>query len=382
MLALFVYTMLVALFVVFGALGAIAAPMGYATLGKSSLVVSKVCLGTMTWGQQNTEQEGVDQLNVAFKEYGVNFLDTAEMYPVPTKAETQGRTDVIIGKWLKSGGIPRDKVILATKVAGPGITWLPGRNGENSRVREKDIMVSVDESLKRLGVDYLDLLQIHWPDRYVPIFGAQGYNRSLERESVPFEEQLIALNKLITAGKVREIGLSNETPFGIMRFAEIARNLNLKPFVSLQNSYSLINRAEFDSGLNEVISPKHENLGLLPYSPLAGGILTGKYADAKFDSTNSRLNMFPGYMARYKQSLSVAAVAKYCAYAARIGLTPTELALGWCFKQPHVASTIIGATSIAQLRENMGAYDPDKWQRIDENEIDSIHKECKDPSKI
>jgi len=354
--------------------------MTYTSLG--SLRVSKVCLGTMTWGQQNTEKEAHEQLDFAFKERGVNFLDTAEMYPVPTKAETQGRTDYIIGNWLKTNSIQRDKIVVATKVAGPGISWLPGRRGQNSRLRRDDIMVSVDESLKRLGVDQIDLLQIHWPDRYVPIFGAQGYNRSLERESVPFEEQLIALNKLISDGKVREIGLSNETPYGIMRFAELARTLKLKPFVSLQNSYSLVNRAEFDSGINEVCSPRNENIGLLPYSPLAGGILSGKYRDSKLDTSNCRLNLFPGYMARYKQSLSVAAVSKYCDLAADIGLTPTDLALGWCYKQPAVSSTIIGATSMAQLRENLDAFDEKKWALINEADIEKIHKECKDPSKI
>jgi len=335
----------------------------------------------MTFGQQNTEAEGKEQLDVAFKEYGVNFLDTAEMYPVPTKAETQGRTDLIIGNWLKESGITRDKIILATKVAGPGITWLPGRDGENSRVRKRDIMVSVEASLKRLGTEYIDLLQIHWPDRYVPIFGATAYNRSLEREATPFEEQLEALHLLIKQGKVRQIGLSNETPYGIMKFAAAAKQLGIQPFVSLQNSYSLINRAEFDSGLSEVCSPRNENVGLLPYSPLAGGILTGKYASGQ-DTSSCRLTLFPGYMARYKQSLAVEAVNKYCALAKELELTPTELALGWCYKQSDaVASTIIGATSVAQLRENLEAFDENKWARIDNARIDDIHRQCKDPSK-
>ena len=355
--------------------------MQFTKLGSSPLVVSRVCLGTMTWGQQNTEAEAKEQLDVAFKEFGVNFLDTAEMYPVPTKAETQGRTDLIIGKWLKESGISRDKVVLATKVAGPGISWLPGRNGENSRVRKRDIIVSVEASLKRLGTEYIDLLQIHWPDRYVPIFGANAYNRSLEREATPFEEQLEALNELIKQGKVRQIGLSNESPYGIMKFSAAAQQLGIQSFVSLQNSYSLINRAEFDSGLSEVCSPRNENIGLLPYSPLAGGILTGKYASEQ-DTSSCRLTLFPGYMARYKQSLAVEAVKKYCALAKEVGLTPTELALGWCYKQSDtVASTIIGATSVAQLRENLEAFDESKWARIDNARIDDIHRQCKDPSK-
>lgn len=214
-----------------------AVSMQYTTLGSSKLSISKVTLGTMTWGQQNTESEGHAQLDMAFKEYGVNMLDTAEMYPVPTNANTQGATDRTIASWLKKCGISRDKIVIATKVAGPGITWLPGRDGQNSRVREKDILVSVDESLKRLGVDYIDLLQIHWPDRYVPIFGQSIYNRTLERDSTSFEEQLVALSKLIKAGKVRHVGLSNETPYGIMKFAASAEKLGLSPFISLQNSY-------------------------------------------------------------------------------------------------------------------------------------------------
>lgn len=356
--------------------------MQYTKLGCSDIIVSKVCLGSMTWGEQNSLTEGVAQLDVAFKEYGVNFLDTAEMYPIPTKATTQGETDRIIGSWLKQQ--QRDKVIVATKVAGPGITWLPGRNGQNSRVREADILPSVDASLKRLGTDYIDLLQIHWPDRYVPIFGATAYNRSLERDAEPFSAQLEVLARLVKQGKVRAIGLSNETPYGVMKFSALADQLGLPKFVSLQNSYSLINRVDFDSAMSEVCSPRNENIGLLPYSPLAGGILSGKYALPNSDQVNakSRLNLFPGYMGRYKQSLAVAAVEKYRVYAASIGLTCTELALAWCYKQGHVASTIIGATTIAQLRENLDAFDAEKMSRIDEAAIEAIHKECRDPSKI
>ena len=356
--------------------------MQYTNLGSSAIKVSKVCLGTMTFGEQNTQEEAASQLDIAFKEYNVNFLDTAEMYPIPTKAETQGLTDKYIASWMKSSGLSRDKIVLATKVAGPGITWLPGRNGQNSRVREKDIIASVDASLERLGTDYIDLLQIHWPDRYVPIFGATLYNMSMERDATPFEEQIVTLNKLIQAGKVREIGLSNETPYGIMRFSAIAKAMNLKPFVSLQNSYSLINRCEYDSGVSEVCSPRNENIALLAYSPLAGGILSGKYADQKVDNSKSRLNLFPGYMARYKQSLAVAAVERYAEYAKSIGLTTTELALGWCYKRETVASSIIGATTDKQLRENLNAFDEAKWSKIDDSKIDEIHTLCKDPSKI
>jgi aryl-alcohol dehydrogenase-like predicted oxidoreductase len=177
--------------------------MDYINLGSSDLSVSKICLGTMTWGQQNTMAEGIEQLDIAFNEYGINFLDTAEMYPVPTKPETQGETDRVIAKWLK--GRDRSKVIIASKVSGASerITWLPGRNGNGARVSKKDIMVSVEESLKRLGTDYIDLVQIHWPDRYVPLFGGAAYDQSLEREFYSFEEQLRAFDDLIKQGKVR-----------------------------------------------------------------------------------------------------------------------------------------------------------------------------------
>jgi aryl-alcohol dehydrogenase-like predicted oxidoreductase len=185
---------------------------------------------------------------------------------------------------------------------------------------------------------YLDLLQIHWPDRYVPIFGAEPYNASLEREAVSFQEQLEAIDGLVQAGKVRYFGVSNETPYGVMKFSQLASTLGLQKLVSIQNSYSLLTRSDYESGLTEVCSPRNENVGLLAYSPLAGGILTGKYFDPNVAST-SRLNLFKGYMERYKQSLSVAAVEKYRDIATKYGLTPAELALAWCYTRDHVAST-------------------------------------------
>lgn len=211
-------------------------------LGSSDLEISKICLGTMTWGQQNTESEGIEQLNSAFNDYGINFLDTAEMYPIPTKAETQGQTDRIVAKWLK--GMDRSKVILATKVAGHSnfITWLPGRNGLGSRVNRDQILLSVDESLKRLGTDYIDLLQIHWPDRYVPLFGQSSYDVNLVRDHVSFEEQLIVLDELVKSGKIRYYGISNETPYGVMKFSQAAEKLGVQKMVSIQNSYSLLVR--------------------------------------------------------------------------------------------------------------------------------------------
>ncbi len=362
--------------------GSNAFKMDYTKLGSSDLMVSKVCLGTMTWGQQNTLAEGVEQLDIAFKEYGVNFLDTAEIYPVPTKAATQGETDRIIASWLKTQD--RSKVVLATKIAGASMQmkYLPGRNGQGSRVSPKEIRVSVDESLKRLGTDYIDLLQIHWPDRYVPLFGAGTYRYENERDSESFESQMRALDELVKEGRVRAVGVSNETPYGCMKFAEASRALGLTRMCSIQNSYSLIVRSDFESSLVEVCSPRNEDIGLLAYSPLAGGILTGKYAKPNCPST-ARLNLFEGYMARYRNSIASEAVVQYSKVAEKHGLSPAELALVFTYSQPFVASTIIGATSIQQLRENIGAYaKKDKATKELLDDINAVYRRYRDPSKV
>lgn len=252
--------------------------------------------------QQNTIEEGVEQLNLAFDEYGINFLDTAEMYPVPTKPETQGKTDEAVAKFLQNRN--REDVILATKVAGRSdrITWLR-EDGSGAIVNKQQIKESVDKSLQRLGTDYIDLLQIHWPDRYTGgLFGQPDFTPSSydeEAEYVSFEEQLSTLNEIVQEGKVKYIGVSNETPYGVCSMANMAK---FKPedypkIVSIQNSYSLLVRKDFEAGLTEACH--HHNVGLLPYSPLAGGILTGKYRDQVPDK-KARLNLFPGFMDRYK----------------------------------------------------------------------------------
>jgi len=250
-------------------------PVEYKLLG-GKLKVSNVCLGTMTWGQQNSDADAYEQLDIAFGEYGVNFLDTAEMYPVPTKPETQGKTDRAISKWLKNQD--RSKIVIATKVAGTSsqITWLPGRSGKGTRLAYQEIITSVDYSLERLQTDYIDLIQFHWPDRYVPLFTSKAYQYSEERESIEFEEQLRAIQDLIASGKVRYFGVSNETPYGVMKFSAVSEQLGLPKLISIQNSHNLLVRTAFEQGLIEVCSPRHENVGLLAYSPLAGGILTGK----------------------------------------------------------------------------------------------------------
>jgi len=363
--------------------------MDYVRLGDSDLVVSKVCMGTMTYGEQNTLEEGVGLLNLAFDEYGINFLDTAEIYPVPTKADTQGRTDESIRMFLK--GRKRSEVVLATKVAGRApISWLPRPNSKESpddmtALTREQIIDSVEASLERLGVDYIDLLQIHWPDRYVgtsfgqPDFIPSNFEEKQKGGPVPFEEQLAAFQELIQAGKVRYIGVSNETPYGVCSMCELAKRYpDLYPkIVSIQNSYSLVVRKDFEAGLTEACY--HHNVGLLPYSPLAGGALSGKYRTEE-TRLNARLAMFPGYMERYLYSQNEDAVNAYCDLAEKNGMTPSELALSWCYHREFVASTIIGATSMAQLKENLNAYDI----RLKDDMLDGINKIYKtytDPTK-
>ncbi|XP_002984321.2 uncharacterized protein LOC9645070 [Selaginella moellendorffii] len=331
------------------------ASMRYNKLGDSELVVSEVTLGTMTWGVQNSEADAHEQLSYAF-ENGINILDTAEMYPVPPAKETQGRTDRYIGSWLKNQS--RDKVIIATKVSGYSdrSSYLR-ESGKTVRVDAANVKESVEKSLLRLGTDHIDLLQIHWPDRYVPLFGEFFYDVSRWRESVSFEEQLEALNSVIQEGKVRYIGVSNETSFGVMRFTDAAEKLGLPKIVSIQNSYSLLVRCRLEVDLTEVCSHHNCNVGLLAYSPLAGGALSGKYANPDSPAAKrGRLNAFPGYMGRYKTSLAQEAVNKYVSLGEQHGLTPVQLALGFVRDRPFVTSSIIGATTMDQLKENIDAF--------------------------
>lgn len=358
--------------------------MQYNRLGDSDLIVSRVCMGTMTFGKQNTLEDGVEQLTKAFDEYGVNFLDTAEMYPVPTTADTQGATDRTVAAFLKTR--PRESVILATKVAGTSsrINWLRGETADFCKLTKEQITYSIDASLSRLETDYIDLLQLHWPDRYVAMFGAPDYDidkENLAGEDVSFEEQLSALNDAVKSGKVRYIGVSNETPFGVMQFASLAERFpDLYPkLISIQNSYSLLVRKDYEAGLTEVCSPRNYNVGLLAYSPLAGGILTGKYSKGVVDP-KARLNLFPGFMDRYKESQPERATAAYIAIAAKHSLSPATLALSWCYHRRCVASSIIGATSLPQLEENLKAFDVKLSDEVMEG-IDDVYKEFTDPTK-
>ncbi|CAI9277661.1 unnamed protein product [Lactuca saligna] len=355
--------------------------MQYNQVGDSNLVVSEITFGTMTFGEQNTEKEAHEMLSYAV-EHGINTLDTAEMYPIPMKKETQGLTDVYIGNWLKSR--PRDQIILATKVSGYSdrLSYIRD-NAEILRVDAVNIKESVEKSLKRLNTDYIDLLQIHWPDRYVGLFGEFFYDPSKWRESVSFVEQLRAFQELINEGKVRYIGVSNETSYGVMEFINAAKAEGLPKIVSIQNSYSLLVRCKFEVDLVEVCHPYNCNVGLLCYSPLAGGALTGKYLDSESEaSKKGRLQLFPGYMERYNKSISKEATTQYIEMAKKHGLSPVELALGFVRDRPFMTSTIIGATSVEQLKEDIDAFlttqrplSPDVM-----TDIETIFKRYKDPT--
>ncbi|KAK7393689.1 hypothetical protein VNO78_22252 [Psophocarpus tetragonolobus] len=353
----------------------------YRKVGDSDLNISEITLGTMTFGEQNTEKEAHQMLNYAFH-CGINALDTAEAYPIPMKRETQGRTDLYIGSWLKSQ--PRDKIVLATKVCGYSERSAYLRENANVlRVDAVNIKESVEKSLKRLGTDYIDLLQIHWPDRYVSLFGEYSYDPSKWRPSVPFVEQLQAFQELISEGKVRYIGVSNETSYGVMEFVHAAKVEGLPKIVSIQNSYSLLVRLRFEVDLVEVCHPKNCNIGLLAYSPLGGGSLTGKYIDLNSEAAKrGRLNLFPAYMERYNKSVAREATIKYLELAKKHSLTPVQLALGFARDRPFVTSSIIGATSVDQLKEDIDAFTTTERPLPAEvvADIEAIFKRYKDPT--
>lgn len=316
--------------------------MRYTKLPNTEIEVSTICLGTMTWGQQNTEAEGHNQIDYAV-EKGINFLDTAEMYPVPANENTQGRTEEIIGSWFKKTG-KREQVILASKIAGPGRAMAHIR--PNLNFKKAALQDALDKSLNRLQTDYIDLYQLHWPERNTNYFGELGYEWNEEEWSDNIKEVLFNLEEFIKAGKIRHIGLSNETPYGVMRFVEEARKG--APMIStVQNPYSLLNRKD-EIGLTEIF--QRENIGLFPYSPLGMGTLSGKYLNGSPE--NARLTLFTNYK-RYSNRQAVDATTRYCEIAKKFNMVPAQMALAFVQKQPFVTSTIIGATSLEQLGENI-----------------------------
>lgn len=343
--------------------------MKYTVLPDSDIEVSRICLGSMTWGEQNTEEEGHRQLDYAI-EKGVNFIDTAEMYPVPANEKTQGRTEEIIGSWLRSRG-NRERLVLASKVAGPGnaVSHIRTNLGYSGEAMEE----ALNESLKRLKTDYIDLYQLHWPERNTNFFGKLDYKTKPEEQwKDNFREVLHHLDKMIKAGKIRKIGLSNETPYGVMRCIEEGRN-NAPKISTVQNPYSLLNRKD-EIGLTEILD--REKVGLFPYSPLGMGTLTGKYL--KSNPEKARLTLFPQYN-RYSNPLAVEATRRYCAIAENYNITPAQMALAFVIGQPFVTSTIIGATTMEQLQENIKSIDVELSSEI-LKEINKVHREIPNPA--
>ncbi len=340
--------------------------MKYNRLGEMS--VSEICLGTMTFGEQNSFPEACEQLDYAVS-CGINFIDTAEMYPVPGKAETQGRTEEYVGKWLKHQ--QREDLYIATKVAGPsrGFSWI---RGGPKAVDRKNVHEALDASLRRLQTDYVDLYQIHWPDRNVPMFGKSFFEPELEHETVPIVEQLEVLSGLVKMGKVRHIGLSNETPWGLCEFLRLSEAHGLERVVSIQNAFNPINRV-FEYGLSEICH--REKIGLLAYSPLGFGMLSGKY----LEGGSGRLTIFPQFGQRYHKRNVDEAVSSYCDLAKKTGLSPAELSLAFVRSRSFVSSTIIGATSMTQLKENIGSSSL-TLDRETLEEIDAIHSRYPNPA--
>lgn len=344
--------------------------MKYNKLGDSGLSVSEICLGTMTYGQQNTIEDAGKQLDYAIAE-GINFIDTAEMYPVPGRSETQGKTEEYIGDWLVKQ--QRDKLIIATKIAGPSpnFDWI---RGKNNKVDRPNIQQAIEDSLRRLQTDYIDLYQIHWPDRYTPTFGRGDYDPANERDTVPIAEQLEVFAELIKAGKIRYLGVSNETTWGVCEFCRLAEKFGLPKIVSIQNAFSLVNRA-FHINLAEAC--RFHNLGLMAYSPLAFGWLSGKYLD-NIPAT-SRLGLFKGFGARYEKTNLKKAASEYVEIANKRGIIPAQMALAFVRSRWFTTSTIIGATTMEQLQENIGSLKVN----LDEDiltEIDAVHAKYPNPA--
>jgi aryl-alcohol dehydrogenase-like predicted oxidoreductase len=325
------------------------------TLGRTDIQVSKICLGTMTWGQQNTEAEGHAQIDMAL-DYGVNFLDTAEMYSVPARAETYGATEKIIGSWLKKSS-KREQIVLATKIAGPAPHlnyFRPHLNdGNGNDLDRQAVLEACDASLTRLGTDYIDLYQLHWPSRHTNYFGVLRYRPKADANGVPLEETLSALKELVDAGKIRAVGLSNETAWGAMHALKLSETAGLPRVASIQNPYNFLNRS-YEVGLAELADK--EDCGLLAYSPTASGYLTGKYCGGALPK-NSRFGLFKDTFGRYLKSAGTEAMERYVALARAHDMNPAQMALTFVNMQPFVTSNIIGATTMDQLKNALKSHD-------------------------
>ncbi len=346
--------------------------MHYRKLGNSDIDVSVICLGTMTWGEQNSEAEAFAQMDYALDQ-GVNFFDTAELYSIPPKAATYGRTEEIIGNWLTKRGA-RERIVLASKIAGPGEDWLPHIRGGVTRFDRTHIEAALNASLERLQTDYLDLYQLHWPERKTNFFGQLGFSPPDTDDFTPVAKTLEALGEQLRAGKIRHIGLSNETPWGVMRFLQAADQLGLPRIVSVQNPYSLLNRS-YEVGLAEI--SWRERCGLLAYSPLGFGVLSGKYL-AGARPSGSRLALFPDYT-RYSNPAAESATARYVALAREHQLDPAQMALAFVNSRPFLTSTIIGATTMDQLESNIASIGLSLPPEL-LGAIEAVHGEHPNPS--
>ncbi len=345
--------------------------MQYRQLGHTDINVSLICLGSMTWGEQNNETQAHQQLDYAV-EQGVNFIDTAEMYPSPTRATTQGKTETHIGAWLKNRS-DRDKLIIATKMCPSSADVMHIRDGRN-RLDERNMRLAVDASLSRLQTDYIDLYQLHWPERDTNYFGQLDYYHAPAKDGVPLEETLAALNNLIKTGKIRYAGVSNETPWGVAECLRLSRELNLPRIVSIQNPYNLLNRT-FEIGLAEF--SQREQVSLLAYSPMGFGALSGKYLQGQRPA-GARLTLYADRYKRYMSDTAVACTQRYVAIAEEFGLDAAQMALAFVNQRPFVTSTIIGATTMEQLKSNIRSVD----MKLDKNvlkKIAAVHQSNSNP---
>ena len=344
--------------------------MEYRRLGRTDINVSLLCLGTMTWGEQNTEAEAVEQLDYAIDK-GINFIDTAELYPVAPMEETQGRTEIYLGHWLNKRK-DRDKLIIASKVCAAA-DWIPYLRNGNARLDKQNIEAALNASLKRLQTEYLDLYQLHWPERDTNYFGKLGYYHAPEKNGVPIEETLEVLNDLVQSGKIRHIGLSNETAWGISEYCRLSDQKQFPRIVSIQNPYNLLNRS-YEIGMSEFAH--REDVGLLAYSPMAFGVLSGKYLnDTKPEG--ARITLFERF-SRYTNEIGIACTETYVNLAKASGLDPAQMALAFVNTRPFLTSNIIGATNMMQLRSNIASLDINLSKDV-LREIENIHHQQANP---
>ncbi len=345
--------------------------MEYNKLGQTDIEVSQICLGTMTWGEQNTEKEAHEQLDYAV-ESGINFIDVAEMYPVPPREETYGLTESYIGNWLGKRK-DRDKIILASKVAAKA-EWLPYIRGGQIKLDNKNIVQALEDSLRRLKTDYIDLYQMHWPDRDTNFFGKLAYYHAPEKDGIPIAETLAVLDELVKQGKIRAIGISNETPWGCAEYLRISREKELPRIVSIQNPYNLLNRT-FEIGISEF--SHREQVGLLAYSPLAFGALSGKYLNNQ-KPEGARLTLFERFN-RYLNPQATNATEAYVNLAKKNDLDPSQMALSYVSSRPFLTSNIIGATSMEQLKMDIESINIELSDDVIKD-IESIHEKIPNPA--